>query len=255
MSRRIVVLPDMQIPHEDRKAIEAVTQFVAQYKPDELFCVGDEADSSPVSRWSKGTVDEWAGKLQQDFDRVNEVMLRFRIALDYGQPFHVMRSNHNDRLETYLNKFAPALSSLRDLTIEHQLGYDELGITYHRKPWRFAPGWLLMHGDEGNMVQTPGGTALSLARKTGHSVICGHTHKFGIQHENNGVNGMPSRTLWGVEAGHLMDMKKASYLKYGGANWQQGFVILNISDLGKVHPVMVPIINRSFVVDGKKYEW
>jgi hypothetical protein len=178
-------------------------------------------------------------------------MSGFREALG-DKPFHVMRSNHGDRLRTYCARFSPALSSLRDLRIEHQLGYEELDITYHHQPWRFAPGWLLMHGDEGSMTQTAGGTALSLARKTGHSVVCGHTHKLGFQHENNGVNGQPSRSLIGVEAGHLMNVKLASYLKFGGANWQTGFVLLDISQ-GRVHPTLVPIINKTFVVDGVTY--
>jgi hypothetical protein len=253
-SKSVVVIPDMQIPAEDKKAIEAVTRFVDDFKPDELYCVGDEADSSQVSRWSKGTFDEWSGQLQKDFDRVHQVMGNFRTAIG-DKPFHVQRSNHNDRLEVYTRKFAPALASLRDLTIEHQLGYDKLGVTYHRKPWKFAPGWLMMHGDEGNMTQTAGGTALSLARRTGYSVICGHTHKFGMQHENNGVNGQTNRTLFGIECGHLMDMREATYLKYGSANWQQGFVLLEISPLGKVHPQLVPIVNKSFIVDGEKYDW
>lgn len=248
------MLPDMQIPHHDVKAVDAVREFTLDYMPDELYCVGDEADSSQVSRWSKGTADEWSGRLQADFDKVHEVMAGFRGVMG-DKPIHVMRSNHNDRLETYCRKFSPALASLRDLTIEHQLGYDKLGITYHRKPWRFAPGWLMMHGDEGNMTQTAGGTALSLARKTGHSVVCGHTHKLGIQHENNGVNGQAYRNLFGIEVGHLMDMRKATYLKYGGANWQQGLLLLDISDLGRVHPQLVPIIGRKFVVDGVTYDW
>lgn len=251
---RIIVLPDMQIPHHDVKTVALVQQFVTEYQPDQLFCVGDEADSSPVSRWSKGTADEYAGTLQKDFDQVHAVMSGFRQAVG-DRPFHVHRSNHNDRLEVTVRKYAPALSSLRDLTIEKQLRYDELAIEYHRKPWRFAPGWLMMHGDEGNMVQTAGGTALSLARKTGHSVLCGHTHRLGLQHEVNGVNGMQGRTLFGVECGHLMDLSKASYLKFGSANWQQGFVILELDALKRVHPQVVPIINRSFMVDGERYAW
>ena len=254
MSKRIVVLPDIQAPSEDRKAVEAVRAFVQAYQPDELYCVGDEADSPEPSRWAKGTALEYAPTLQAGFDRVREVMAGFKEAIG-DKPFHCSRSNHGDRLRTYVSRYGPALASLRDLSIEHQLGYDELEITYHHKPWRFAPGWLLMHGDEGGMASTAGGTALSLARKTGHSVICGHTHKFGIQHENNSVNGQASRQLFGIESGHLMDLKKAGYLKYGGANWQQGFVLLEISDLGRVHPTLVPIINRSFVVDGVRYEW
>jgi len=41
--KRIVVLSDMQIPYNDKRATRAVMNVVADYEPDELFCVGDEA--------------------------------------------------------------------------------------------------------------------------------------------------------------------------------------------------------------------
>lgn len=252
--RRIVVLPDMQIPSHDVKAVDAVRKFVLDYKPDELFCVGDEADSPEPSRWARQTALEYAGTLQEGFDRVREVMAAFRAVIG-DKPFHVMRSNHGDRLRTYLSRYAPALASLRDLTIEKQLGYDELGVTYHKQIWEFSRGWVMAHGDEGNLTQTAGGTSLSLSRKLGKSVICGHTHRLGLQHETHGINGRIYQTSYGVEAGHLMDVSKASYLKSGTANWSQGFVILTIDGKRNVHPTLVPIINKSFVVDGERYEW
>jgi hypothetical protein len=52
----------------------------------------------------------------------------------------------------------------------------------------------------------------------------------------------------------MMDLKQATYLKGGSANWQSSFGILYI-DKGKVTPIPVPIINNSFVVEGKTYKW
>ena len=51
--KRIVVLSDMQIPLHNKPAINAVIKFVKDYQPDELFCVGDEADCLAPARWSK----------------------------------------------------------------------------------------------------------------------------------------------------------------------------------------------------------
>jgi hypothetical protein len=63
---------------------------------------------------------------------------------------------------------------LRALTVESLLEFEQLGITYHRRPYELAPEWLLVHGDEGGMSQEPGRTALRLANKFGKSVVCGH---------------------------------------------------------------------------------
>jgi len=49
-----------------------------------------------------------------------------------------------------------------------------------------------------------------------------------------------------------MDMGKAKYAKTH--NWQQGFGLLYV-DKKTVTPVPVPIINRSFIVEGVKYSW
>lgn len=101
-------------------------------------------------------------------------------------------------------------------------------VTFHRRIWQFAPGWCLAHGDEGSLSQVPGSTAMSLAKKTGRSIVCGHTHRAGVQHHTQGFNGKVTNTLHGVEVGHLMDMTKASYLKSGGGNWRQAVAVATI---------------------------
>lgn len=250
--KRIVVLSDIQAPEEDAKLVTAVQHFVKDYAPDELFCVGDEADMPEPSRWNKGSAAEYVGTFQKGLDRTSTIMAGFRDAVG-DKPFHLMRSNHGDRLRVYINKYAPALASLRDLQYERILGYDALNVTYHERIWEFTKGWALAHGDEGSLIATPGGTALNLAKRTGLSIVCGHTHKAGIQHHHTGVNGRTNTRLFGVEVGNMMDMKKAKYLKSGGANWQQAFGILYI-DKGVVTPHVIPIINRSFVVEGQRYD-
>ena len=252
--KKVVVLSDMQIPLHDARAITAVEQFVKDFQPDELYCVGDEADQFEISRWDKGTAKEYAGTYQKNIDKTTEIMARFKEAVG-DKPFHVMRSNHGEtRINSYLKKWAPALDSLRELKYERLLGYDKLEITYHNRIWQFAPGWALAHGDEGSAVQTSGGTAMALAKRTGLSIVCGHTHKAGIQHHHQGYSGRITQSLYGVEVGHLMDMAKASYLPSGYGNWQQAFAALYIRK-GNITPVVVPINGRSFTVEGKLYKW
>lgn len=233
--KRIVVVSDLQVPYHNQKAVNSVCEFIADWQPDVLLNVGDDTDSPEPSRWNRGMAGEYAGTLQKNLDATHDVHRQFRDALG-DKPYHVMRSNHGDRVETYARRYAPALSSLTSLFIENLLRYDELDITYHRRLFEFHPGWVLAHGDEGGLVQTPGSTAMGLVRRLGKSVICGHTHKLGMQHETRGMLGKP-QFLFGVEVGHLMDMSKASYLKTGTANWSSGFVTLHI-DGKDVYPTM-----------------
>jgi hypothetical protein len=221
--------------------LETVLSLVADYKPDELWCVGDELDAPEPSRWNKGMAGEYAETLQDSIDLTNEIMSDFRNALGKGKKFIIQRSNHTDRIDTYMRKYAPAFMSLKSLEIETLLGYDKLGITYLHKMHELLPGWVMAHGDEGALNRAPGATALNLAKSIGKSVVCGHTHRVGLQHETRGFYGK-THTLFGLEVGHMMDIKQASYLTSGNANWHHGVGLL-VENKGKVTPYAVPIIN------------
>ena len=241
MQQRVVVLSDLQIPYHDEAAVKRVVSFIKWYKPTQLWCVGDELDAPEPSRWNKGMAGEYATTLQDSIDMTYNVMADFRDALGKTKPFIIQRSNHTDRIQTYIRKYAPAFNSLESLQIEKLLGYNDLNIQYLHRFKELRPGWVMAHGDEGRAIQVPGSTAMSLAKKLGKSVVCGHTHKLGLQHETTGLYGK-NRTQFGLEVGHLMDIKQASYLTTGVANWQQGIGIL-VEKNRKVTPYAVPIID------------
>jgi len=244
--RRVVVLSDLQIPYHDPVALKKVISFIKWYRPNELWCVGDELDAPEPSRWNKGMAGEYAPTLQDSIDQTYNIMADFRDALGRNKPFIIQRSNHTDRIQTYIRKYAPAFGSLESLKIEELLGYSSLGIQYLHRFKELLPGWVMAHGDEGRSVQVPGSTAMSLAKKLGKSVVCGHTHKLGLQHETTGLYGK-NRTVYGLEVGHLMDMRQASYLTSGIANWQQGIGIL-VEKNRKVIPYAVPLTDGDILL-------
>ena len=242
--KKIVCISDLQVPYYDKRAVNNLAAFIKAYKPDTVVSVGDEMDMQTISRWAKGTPLEYERSISKDRDETVRVLEALKVK-------HVIRSNHTDRLFNTVMMRAPGLLGLPELSLPTFLRFDQLGITYHKNPYELAPGWLLLHGDEGNISQTGGQTALNLALRTGRSVVCGHTHRMGLLHKTEAYAGKPTRTLWGMEVGNLMDMKQASYLKAGYGNWQQGFGILSV-DGTKVHPQLVPIHkDGTFVVEGK----
>lgn len=208
--------------------------------------MGDELDAPEPSRWNKGMAGEYAPTLQDSIDLTYNIMADFRDALGRNKPFIIQRSNHTDRIQTYIRKYAPAFGSLDSLKIEELLGYDSLNIQYLHKFKELLPGWIMAHGDEGRSIQTPGSTAMNLARKLGKSVVCGHTHKLGVQHETTGLYGK-NKTIYGLEVGNLMDIKQASYLSSGVANWQQGIGIL-VQKGRNVIPYAVPVVNGNILL-------
>jgi hypothetical protein len=245
--RRIYVVSDLQVPFHDAKAVAAVSQCIADTKgPDDIvLTIGDEMDFQTVSRWSSGTPLEYERSIGRDRDATVQVLKDLQVQ-------HCIRSNHTDRLYNQIMRRIPGLLGLPELELPAFLRLDELGITFHEEAFNVAPGWVAMHGDEAGVSQIAGQTAAGLVKKVGMSVVCGHTHRLGLQPFTTSVNGRLTRTLWGFEVGHLMDMRKAKYAKTH--NWQQGFGILYVNQ-NKVTPVPVPIINKSFVVEGDQWSW
>lgn len=250
--KRFVILSDLQWPYIHKPAVSALTQFIREYRPDELLCVGDELDAPEPSRWNKGMAGEYAGSLQASVTGCAAMMKDFQDAAG-GVPFHVSRSNHTERVETYVRRYAPALSCLRGLTIESLLGYDTAGIIYHRKPYEFTPGIILAHGDEGPISSLGTQTGLKLAQRVGRSVVIGHCHRLGVASHTVGYNGT-GRTITALETGHLMDMRKASYLGAGSANWQLGFGIVEVEGVRQSFHAVKIANDGSFVHGGRLWK-
>ena len=243
--KRILVISDLQVPYHHPQAVKNLTKLVQREKFDQVLQCGDEIDFQSLSKWAKGTPLEFEDTL--DYDRA----LTQNILWDLGVT-DICRSNHTDRLYHTLIKGAPALRGLPELDYPKFMGFDDLGIKFHKKPFEFLPNWVLVHGDEGSMNRNAGGTAAGLANKFGVSVVCGHTHRLGLQGVSTGFKGR-FKTLWGFEVGNLMDSRKAGYLKAGSANWQMGFGIIEVYDKN-ITPIPIPVnADGSFTVYGKVY--
>lgn len=253
-SRTIVVMPDVQAPLHDQELVQKFIDFLGDFQPDELAQVGDFTDSTEISRWVRGKKGEFAGDLQEGFNASRRILFGIRQAFD-GR-FRIVRSNHDDRLESYIDSCAPGLAGLAELTIENLAGFNEADVEFVRdEVVELAPGWVMAHGDEGSLSPVAGKTAFGLAKnKFGVSTVCGHTHRAGMTSESTGYNGRIRNTLTGLEVGHFMDLTKADYLKKKGvaANWQQAFGILEVFG-ERVYPQLITVQDGRFVVDGVEY--
>jgi hypothetical protein len=245
--RRIFVISDLQVPFHCKRSVEAVASMISDLKgPDDtVLTIGDEMDFQTISRWSQGTALEWERSIGKDRDATVQVLKDLQVE-------HVIRSNHTDRLYNQIMRRLPGLLGLPEIELKNFLRLPELGITFHEEAFPVAPGWVAMHGDEAGVSQVAGQTAQGLSKKVGLSVVCGHTHRLGLQPYTQSVNGKTTRTLYGFEVGNLMDMGKAKYAKTH--NWQAGFGLLYV-DGPRVTPVPIPIEKKSFVVEGVQYKW
>lgn len=260
-AKTIVIMPDVQAPLHDEALVDKFVQFLADYEPDEIGQVGDFTDSTEISRWVRGKKREFAGDLKAGFGTSKAILGKIRDVFD-GR-MRIVRSNHDDRLELYIEGCAPGLASFmeEELSIERLAGFNDYEVEFIRdEVVELTPGadrpWLMCHGDEGSLNSVAGRTAFNLAKnKFGANVVCGHTHRAGLTSESYGYNGKIRDTRYGLEVGHFMDLTKADYLKKKGvaANWQQAFGILHVHG-SKVYPQLVPIdFDGNFSIEGKLY--
>jgi predicted phosphodiesterase len=243
--KRILVIPDLQIPLHDEHVVRNVIKFAKSFKADQTVTLGDEMDMTELGRWSEGKAEWFAQTLDENRNMTVEILWELGVT-------DMIRSNHTDRLYNQISSKIPALGSLPELRFEKFLKMDELGIKFHRDEMNIAPGWIAVHGDHTPIKPQGGLSALEGARRRGKNVISGHTHRAGRSSFTEASGGRVGRILQGVEAGHLMDVRKASYT-HGVANWQMAFAIMYVQDKN----VQVDLIHiekdGTFIVAGKRY--
>ncbi|ALH46814.1 RDF protein [Mycobacterium phage Pari] len=254
MTKRIVFLPDTQLPFEARKEMQAVIRFIGDVQPYGVVHIGDVLDLPQPSRWNRGTKGEFEGSVYRDADYAKKNLMEpLRKVYDGWIGMH--EGNHDLRAREYLAKNAPALEGTHAFDIDVLLDFDGFGVELLPDFYDIAPGWISTHGHMGKMTlsQIAGSTALNGAKKFGKSVVCGHTHRQAVVSHSFGYGGSVRKTVTGMEVGHLMDMKKANYLKGGAGNWQMGFGMLTV-DGKHVKAEIVPILGGKFIVDGRVWE-
>lgn len=257
--KRIVITPDLQIPFHNPKQVAAHLRFIGEYQPDMVIQIGDLTDFPQPSRWNKDTKGEFEGTTWRDAELTKRTYFEpLRKVFSGSVGMHI--GNHDVRPLNYQKRYAPALDTKKDEDNPYYYGrlldFDGFGVQDLAGYYDVAPGWVTTHGHLGIPLRhVAGNTAMSGARKIDKSLVMGHTHRLGIVRETFGYSGK-SKTLTGLEVGHMMDVKKADYImrKTGMANWQAGFGVLYV-DRGTVTAVAVPV-NRdgSFVFEGKRWE-
>ncbi|WP_433224447.1 metallophosphoesterase [Microtetraspora malaysiensis] len=248
---RVLFFPDTQIPYHNPRQVKALTGFIHATSPDRVIIMGDWMDYPQPARWSKDTRAEFEGSVFKDSEIGKRLLGEIRKG--YAGPLDFIEGNHDLRPRAYLSKYAPALSESVAFDVPTLLDFDGHGVTLAPDFYEFVPGWIATHGHLGlSLSRNAGYTALNGARNIGKSVVIGHVHKLGLASFSTGFAGRMA-TLYGLETGHMMDVRKAHYLKRGAANWQAGFAYLDV-DGKSATPTIVPMeASGRFVADGKTW--
>ena len=247
-----VVIPDLHLPHEDKRTVAAVEKYLADESWDYWVCLGDMIDCEAISSFNVGKPRKVmsAPTVQEQFDYANVFLDRHLAAVSKQNPEVkkvYISGNHEYRCERYVDR-SPELQGLVD--VERALGLSKRNVQYVRF-WEngelFQLGKLYL-GHGAYVVQNH---AAKHVRDFGCNLLYGHTHD--IQQHSIKQRGK-QQSLMAQSCGCLCEYEQA-YMRGRPTNWAHAIGVVYVFPNGLFQLQVVPIIQSRFVgpTTGKVY--
>ena len=247
---RWIILPDLQIPYEDKRSLAAVEAYMAAHRWDGWLQLGDFLDFNELSSYVKGRPGAVREDVARTFEAGRAILVRHARILrtrNVGARMVLLQGNHDYRAVAY----AEENPGLREhLDVPRNLGLDDLGIEW-------VPSW-----EKGKLFKL--GNAYfthglltgkyAAARMVDHFGVCiyfGHTHDVSFHPK---VRHGDDKTLEGGSLGCLCNYSQR-YMRGAPHNWQQAVTTFFLRPNGNYNLFVARIFNHKFVgPDGVLYE-
>lgn len=216
---KILVLPDIHVPYQNKVALEAAMRLGEEFQPDEVVQLGDLLDCYTLSKYSRSSNRHGniADEIEEAHDLLDEIKTRTG-----AKRATFIEGNHEARIRKYVLEKCPELANLNALRVDHMLRLADIG-------WDFIPehkfyqvnNVFFTHGEYANMH-----SAKKHIDEYRVTVIHGHTHRITSRY-HRGLD----KTICGYEMGFLASFDVgAEFVKR--ANWQHGVgtVVMNGDD-------------------------
>lgn len=247
-TRRIVILSDIHIPHDDLMLIQKILAWMKTQHLDTVILNGDTLDCESISKYLKND----AMSLSDELARGNaflDLLSEAARAVNPACKIVWIDGNHEERLKKLLMAQANQLIDLEVdgeavVSIPHLLSLKRRRIQYlsYSETYELPGNLFVEHGH--NVSQHSGYTVANAMRKLGGSIIMGHVHRIGAHYKTDRMG-----IHRGFEQGCLC--LDASYLPQKSANWQRGFGVVDYFGETDWHYTQVVAQDRRFVIDGQ----
>lgn len=246
---RVIILPDIHVPFEDTKTLEAVESFMADQTFDEYVNLGDLMDFDQLSSFNKEKLRKLeARRILEDYSIANKILDKHQALIRKNNPnakFTLIEGNHEERMERFLDK-VPQFEGL--LEVDFCLHLKDRGFKWVRS---WTEGELhqigKLHFSHGNYISKY--HAAKMVDNYGVNIAYGHTHDIQSYIKVN----MGEASIVGQSMGHLADVSKLDYMKNRPNNWTQAIGIAEIRKDGSFNLIVLTIINHTFSYNGKVY--
>lgn len=239
-----LVINDLHIPFEDRKAIKLMYAVADDFQPDKIFLDGDIGDFWQISHYVKNPALRSIANLEHEISSIRSFLKDLRKRFPASEIIYLF-GNHEYRWDVFLAKHAVELVGLKGLTLEEQLGLAELDITAvntGRKENSYLWGNLLI-GHFDRVAKYSGMTAKALLEDKAISLIQAHVHRGGSSYRR-----LYDRDIVAFE-NFCLCSRDPEYVDR--PNWQQGFSTV-VNNLTRFHVTQHPIITDE---DGVYRTW
>lgn len=214
---KVLVLPDLQVPFHDKRALQLVLNYARTKKWDEVIIIGDFMDIYSLSGHSDGKPGVLENhRIFKEYAYGNEVLDQIQEATK-GAKYTYLEGNHEHRVCRYLERF-PQLEGM--IEPENILEFGRRKIRYIRcycKGDVYNIGNAYFH----HGLYTNEHHAKKMVSRFGVNIFYGHTHDV---MSYSMVQRGKDRTLVGQSLGALCNMNQ-SYIKGNPTNWQLAFGI------------------------------
>jgi predicted phosphodiesterase len=250
---RYMIISDVHVPDYDIKSFDLILKFLAHYKPDFLDILGDFVNFTKISKYDQDPyyktdladeIAEGRGLLKQ--------LSQTAVKANENVQISYFEGNHEARMQKYLGKNAQQLAELTSddeyiISVAHLFELKKHGIKWipaHRIIQRHNV--VFTHGI--NVRIKSGFAAHANIDKFGASGFTGHSHK--LCHVTRTQSG---NTKFWIETGCLCNLSPTpAYAIH--PDWTQGFAVADYDfSTHQFYPQVIPIINHSFVYDGKLF--
>lgn len=252
---RWLVLPDAQIPYQDKKTIKAIEKYMldvagSDHPYDGWLQLGDLLDFNELSKYNSGYEASIKEEVFETFQAGNKFLDRQQEIIRMGNKnakFVLLQGNHDYRAVDYSLRF-PFLRGV--LNYERNLKLKERGIEYI-KCWEDKSRMLKL----GKAYFTHGNfTGQNHAKKMvdvyAVNVFYGHLHD--VQEFPKQIMGT-DKTIVGKSLGCICDYSQ-KYMQGNPSNWQQAFSEFYIFPDGYFTEYTTRIFKHRFVAqNGKVY--
>lgn len=243
-----VEIADPHCPSEDKRAVSAVLNFIADKKPKEIVLLGDVLDFAFIGAFSQDAIKQlftnhecWKTQWKSGNKFIDDLQAASPLS-----KITYIQGNHEYRTDRLLMK-DPTREG--EVEVPEHLNLAGRGIEYVRF-WEHGHLYRIGKMAYGHGWYTSENHAKKHLNDVGKNFTYGHTHT--VELKTKRFKSDPTGVIQARSIGCLCK-REMPYMRGRPSAWIQGFGITEFFDNGNFTPYAPTIINGAFKYDGKTY--